>query len=325
MNDGLIKAVRERIEAAQRFLVVSHIRPDGDSIGSLLGLGLALQAAGKQVEMVCSDGVPSDFRHLEGSEQVKTKAVGPFDFLAVVDCSDLARTGSALNGFLPADDPRPDLNIDHHITNLDFAHYNVVDPKAVATAEILGRILPQLQLPMTPPVIDALLTGLISDTIGFRTSNMTPEALRLAAQLMEAGGDLPELYRKALLQHSFEASRLWAAGLSHMKRKGKIVWTELTNEDRKAAHYPGMDDADLINVLASIEGSQVAIVFVEQNNSHVKVSWRAQPGYDVSQVALGFGGGGPKAASGADIEGNLDEVEDQVLAATQALFNGKNG
>ncbi len=322
MNEALTAEIRQQLQAAKHILVVSHIRPDGDAIGSLLGFGLSLQAAGKDVKMVSSDGVPSSFRHLAGSEQVLTEAKGNFDFIAVVDCSDLERTGTSLNGSLGADKSEPDLNIDHHVTNLNFARFNLVEPGAVATAEILVKYLPVFGLPMPADVVNALMTGLITDTIGFRTSNMNPEALRTAAKLMEAGADLPELYQKALLQHSFEATRYWGAGLSRLQRQGKIVWTSLTREDRHKVDYPGRDDADLINVLSSIEGAAVAVIFIEQNNSHVKVSWRAQPGLDVSKIALEFGGGGHKAASGADIEGSLEDVQQKVLSATQALFNG---
>jgi phosphoesterase RecJ-like protein len=315
MSDALQQEINQRIQAAQRVLVVSHIRPDGDAVGSLLGFGLALQQAGKQVQMVLADGVPVNFRHLPGSQQVVHKPEGIFDLVVVVDCSDLKRAGSALNGFV-----HPDLNIDHHITNLKFAKINLVNPRAVATSEIIAKCLPDWGLTITQPVAANLLTGLITDTLGFRTSNMTPEALRLAARLMETGVDLPVLYGQALAQRSFEAVRFWGAGLQHLEREDSLVWTTLTLEDRQAAGYGGRDDADLINVLSSIQDANIAVIFVEQPNRSIKVSWRAQPGLDVSQIAFSFGGGGHPAAAGAEIQGELDEVRQNVIQATRNLL-----
>jgi phosphoesterase RecJ-like protein len=315
MNKAWIQTINQKFQAAQKILIVSHIRPDGDAIGSALGLGLSLQLIGKQVQMVLSDGVPQSFRHLAGIDQLRHYPDGEFDLICVVDCSDMQRTGNALIGY-----PQPDLNIDHHITNLHFARVNLVDPQAVATAEILAELILALGLPISPSVAAALLTGLITDTIGFRTSNMQPNSLRLAAKLMEAGANLPELYRLSLVTRSFEAARFWGAGLSTLEREGRMVWATLSMADRKAAGYPGRDDADLVTVLASIEDADIALIFVEQPDNHIKVSWRAQPGFDVSQVALQFGGGGHPPASGADIAGELIEVQASVLKATRPLL-----
>jgi len=122
MDNTPLDQARQALLAAQRILVTSHIRPDGDAIGSLLGLGLSLKEAGKQVQMILSDGVPAAFRFLEGSQQIRKKPEGDFDLSVVLDCSDFERSGSALNGH-----PTPDLNIDHHPTNLSFARINLIE------------------------------------------------------------------------------------------------------------------------------------------------------------------------------------------------------
>lgn len=317
VDKSIVAQINRRLETAGRILLVSHIRPDGDAIGSLLGLGLSLQAAGKDVVMALSDGIPASFRHLPGSEQVILQPAGNFDMIGVVDCSDLQRTGDTLNDY-----PQPDLNIDHHVTNLKFAKINLVDTRAVATTQILVDLLTALDLPFTQGVVDALLTGLITDTLGFRTSNMTPEALRTASILMEKGGDLPDLYQQALIGRSYDAVRFWGAGLSQLDRHDRLVWATLTQEDRQASGYPGRDDADLINILSSINEADIALIFVEQPHNRVKVSWRSRPGIDVSQIALRFGGGGHPSAAGADIPGTLEEVKSKVLQATHRLING---
>ncbi|MBG7610107.1 MAG: bifunctional oligoribonuclease/PAP phosphatase NrnA [Anaerolineae bacterium] len=316
MNNALIKDAHDLIHQAQRVLVTSHIRPDGDAVGSLLGLGLALQESGKEVQMILADGVPKAFRHLSGSEQVYRKPQGTFDAVIVVDCSDLGRVGSVLDN-----SPGPDLSIDHHITNLNFARINLVDIEATSTTEILTSLIPALNLSISTSAAEALLTGIITDTLGFRTTNMRPQAMRVAADLMSLGIDLPTLYNKALLSRSFHALRYWGSGLNNLQLENRLVWTALTIDDRIAVNYPGRDDADLINVLSTIDDADIAIIFVEQKNGSVKVSWRARPGFDVSKVALQFGGGGHKPASGAEIEGDLDEVQQKVLYATRAILS----
>jgi bifunctional oligoribonuclease and PAP phosphatase NrnA len=315
MNDVLIEQTRRELNKANRILIVSHVRPDGDAAGSVIGLGLALQDAGKSVQMVLDDGVPASESYLSGSEQVRTKPEGDFDLAIVVDCSDLSRVGKALNGY-----GQPDWNIDHHITNLNFARMNLIQSDAASTAEIIAELIPAWGLSLSIPAASALLTGVLADTLGFRTSNVMPKTLRLTANLMDAGGNLFDQYRHALLQRSFQAARYWGVGLSKMHREGRMVWITLTIADRRAVGYSGCDDADLINVVSSINDIDVSMILIEQNNTNVKVSWRSQPGFDVSQVALQFGGGGHKAASGAEIFGTLEEVQEKVLNATRPLL-----
>jgi len=315
MDQALNDKIKDRLANAKSILVASHVRPDGDAIGSLLGLGLALQQAGKQVQMVLADGVSSSFRHLEGSDQIKTKIDGAFDTFITVDCADFKRTGKIFESV-----GQPDINIDHHITNEKFGKLNLIEGEEVATAAILTNHLPVWGYEITKPVAAALLTGIITDTLGFRTSNVTPEAMRQAATLMEMGADMPELYMRGLVRRSYEATLYWGGGLSKLQRKDGIVWGTLTLEDRKAAGYSGSDDADLINIISSIDNFKVGMIFVEQKDS-VKISWRAlEPGIDVSPIAQHFGGGGHAAAAGADVAGTLAEIQPKVLLRTREML-----
>jgi phosphoesterase RecJ-like protein len=138
--------------------------------------------------------------------------------------------------------------------------------------------------------------------------------------LVDVGSNFADLYRKALLQKSLSAARYWGSGLSNLMFEDGIAWTSLTLADRKAANYPGRDDADLINMLSFLNEVKVAIIFIEQPDNIVKVSWRAQNGNDVSQVAIRFGGGGHRAAAGAEIAGFLPEVQLLVLNATREIL-----
>ncbi|HNB41010.1 MAG TPA: DHH family phosphoesterase, partial [Anaerolineales bacterium] len=270
MTDQISGDIKNRLADAKKVVIASHVRPDGDAIGSLLGLGLALIEAGKTVEMILVDGAPASFKFLEGSELIKKEPTGGHDTFITVDCADFKRTGKIFESF-----GQPDINIDHHKTNEKFGKLNLIEAEEVATAAILTNHLPTWGLKITKSVAAALLTGILTDTLGFRTSNVTPEALRQAATLMESGVDLPEIYMQSLVRKSFPAAKYWGAGLSSLESKDGIVWGTLTLEDRKSASYGGNDDADLINMISAIEGHKVGMVFVQQTDNKVKISWRA--------------------------------------------------
>ncbi|MCB9109744.1 MAG: DHH family phosphoesterase [Anaerolineales bacterium] len=317
MNNQISGEIKARLADAKKVVIASHVRPDGDAIGSLLGLGLALKDAGKTVTMVLVDGVPSSFKFLEGTDLIKKDPGNDHDTFITVDCADFKRTGKLFENF-----GQPDINIDHHKTNENFGKLNLIEADEVATAAILTKHLPEWGLNISKPVAAALLAGILTDTLGFRTSNVTPDALRQAAQLMETGVDLPEIYMESLVRKSFPAAKYWGAGLSSLESKNGIVWGTLTLADRKSTGYGGNDDADLINMISAINGQKVGMVFVEQSDNHVKISWRAlQPGIDVSPVAKFFKGGGHAAAAGADIEGNLIDIQREVLAKTREFLN----
>ncbi len=312
-----LEAARAALAGAQRVLVITHINPDGDAIGSLLGFGLAARAAGKEVVMACADQPPDMFRFLTACDEITAKPQGTFDLVVVVDVSEAARMG-AVGAALGR---MPDLVFDHHYTNPGFARLNFIDASAASTAELLTELLPDLGLALSQPVAECLLTGLVSDTLGFRTSNTSPKTLALAQQLMQAGAVLHEIYDRSLYKRTFTAVRLWAEGLARMEMKQRMVWARLPLEARAASGYQGLGDADLINVLTSVREADVALIFVERTDGKVKVSWRSLPGINVAEVAAQFGGGGHAAAAGAEIAGTVAEVEARVLAATRLAMN----
>lgn len=308
--------IKNKIDNAKNIMVVSHVRPDGDAIGSSLGLGLALMKAGKSVEIVLNDGLPAAFRYLPGSEKVKKAPTVEADLFITVDCADFKRTGKQFENHR-----KPDINIDHHVTNERYGSINLIEPTSVATASVLTGHLREWGLAIDADVAASLVTGIVTDTLGFRTSNTTPIALRQTADLMETGIDLPHLYNRALISRTFSAARYWGAGLSSLKTLDGIVFATLRLADRDSAGYNGNDDADLINVISSIDDHVVGMIFVEQHDS-VKISWRAlQKDIDVSVIAKHFNGGGHKAAAGADIMGTMEEIQPAVLSKTREMLN----
>jgi phosphoesterase RecJ-like protein len=315
-SESEIAAARQRIANARWIGVISHERPDGDAVGSLLALSLALARAGKQVAPVLGDGLPGRYRFLPGSAEVLRQFPPGIDLLISVDCSDRDRLGIA-----PERLPRtPDINIDHHPTNTRFATVNLVDDQAPATAGLLVALLPELGLEIDSPVASNLLAGIVTDTIGFRVPGVTSGLLRQAGDLMDLGAPLAEIYEQTLNRHSLAAARFWGLGLERLEREERLLYTTLTLEDRARAGYPGSDDADLINLLMTIDGADITLVFVEQPEGKLKVSWRARAGLDVSRVAASFGGGGHELAAGAMLIGPTPEVIERVLAATRAAL-----
>jgi bifunctional oligoribonuclease and PAP phosphatase NrnA len=311
MINPLDQVIRSKFQSANQIVLSSHIRPDQDAIGSLIGLGLALEKSGKHVQMVLSDSISAGMRFLEGTEKVTKSITEPFDLFVSLDCSDPIRLGKAL-----LEGTTVDINIDHHLSNLNFGHVNLVEPENVATSALIAEHLTSWGLEIDRPIATALLMGVLGDSLGFRTSNTTSQTLRLAAELMEYGISMSDLYTKTLVRRSYSAARYWGLGLSNLVQLKGIIHTTLKLEDRKKVAYTGNDDADLINLLSTIDSASIAIVFVEQNHEKVKVSWRAIPGLDVSKLALSFGGGGHPAASGAEISGSIEEIQQKVITAT---------
>jgi phosphoesterase RecJ-like protein len=307
---------RRRLAAAQHVAVVSHERPDGDAVGSLLALSLALRAAGKRVDAILPDGLPSRFRFLPGASTIVRQPTAGAELLVTVDCSTLERLG-------PPGGLEAVVNIDHHPTNTLFAAINLIDPHAAATAEILMDLLPALGLSIDAAIATNLLAGIVTDTIGFRTVGTTPRLLRKAAELMERGAPLAEVYDRALNQHNLPALRYWGLGLGRLEERRGVVWSSLRLDDRRTAAYRGNDDADLINLLGTIEEARVAMVFVEQSGGRTKVSWRSRAGINVAHIAEGFGGGGHDLAAGAMLGGEHETIVQTVVEATLAALEEK--
>jgi phosphoesterase RecJ-like protein len=316
VNPDLFR-VQDMLAEAMTIAIVSHERPDGDAIGSLLALTLSLEKTGKQVTPVLVDGVPGRFRFLPGAERVQRILPDDFDLLIFVDCAELERSGLPPKAF----SEKPHINIDHHPTNTHFGLINIVSSEAAAVAEMIYDLAVPLGLPLDQDVATNLLAALVTDTIGFRTPNVTPKVLDLAARLIELGAQLADVYEKSLNQRSFVAARYWGRGLSRLEKEDGIVWTSLTLDDRKSVGYPGGDDADLVNLLTTIEDAEVTLIFVEQPKRKVKVSWRSRAGLNIAKLAATFGGGGHDQAAGATLDGELESVMAKVLSVTRSILD----
>jgi len=304
------------IQAAHSPLLVCHVSPDGDAIGSLTGLARVLRQMKLEPTMACSDPMPSRFRYIPGADGVVQSIKTSFDLVVSLDCSDRERLGHFAH--MPAFDSVPLLNIDHHLTNLHFGTVNLVDANASSTAEVVLRLLDHMGVSLDAELATCLLTGIVTDTRGFRTSNVTLQVMEATLRLMKAGASLPGITRRSLDRRPTAAIRLWGAALAELQSAGRVIWTSITPEMRRAAGYNGNGDAGLVSFLISADDADVAVVFVEREDGRIEIGFRALPGFDVGHVALVLGGGGHALAAGCTLPGPMAKAQAQVLVALQA-------
>jgi len=311
-----LKQASQLIRGARRPLLICHVAPDGDAIGSLTGLARALRQLDLSPIAACADAIPGSFDYVPGVEAIVQDVTDPFDLVITLDCSDRQRIGtfSALAGF----DQHPLVNIDHHITNVYFGDVNVVDPEASSTAEVLLCLLDHLDVQLDKRLATSLLVGIATDTRGFRTSNVTPHVLESALRLMEAGASLPYVSQYGLDRRPMVVVRLWGAALSDLRFDDGVIWASIPLTMQREIGYQGGGDAGLASFLVSADEADVSLVFVEQEDGSVNVGMRAVPGFDVAQLALHFGGGGHALAAGFTTVGSLEKVEQRVLDALRA-------
>jgi phosphoesterase RecJ-like protein len=303
----------QAVNSAASILLVAHVNPDGDAVGSLVGLGLALREQGKLVTMALDDGVPDYLHLLPGAETVVRRLdSGHWDLLIALDSSDEQRIGLA--GAYGRAHSRITINLDHHPTNTYFGDYFLVIPTAVSSTEIVFDWLNHMAHPLSRAVATALLTGLVTDTVGFRISSVTPRTLEIVQRLMQAGAQLHDIMMQTLDNKSYATVSMWKYALATMQLKDGVIWVSITQDSlRQSGADTNSDNGGLVNLLVNVDEAAVAAVFTELADGHIKMSFRCKPGYDVSQVAFSLGGGGHKQAAGATLPGALVEVQARVL------------
>ena len=310
-----IAAVRE----AKTILVVTHVNPDGDAIGSMLGLAIALREMGKSVDTAVDGGVPDYLRYLPQQDSIiDVLKQGQWDLMVSVDASDEERTGDA--GIYGRANSHLIINLDHHATNTMFGSVYLVVPSAVSASEIVYDWLLKFGHAISQPVATALLTGLVTDTMGFRTNHVVPRTLELAHQLMLAGGPLVEIINRTMVSKPVSHVLLWKQVFPSVEYKDGIASAVVTPENLKAAVLTEMTDAGLVSTLVAADEVLIAVVFKLEPDNKVELSFRSKVGYDVAAVAFALGGGGHKPAAGATVEGSLEDVKARILPMLQAVI-----
>jgi len=323
MRDEAFSAAVASIKAAQHILLVTHLSPDGDAIGSLVGLTLALRDMGKRASAAVDDGLPPSLAFIPGSDAVQpSHGGGSFDLCIALDAGDMARTGTV--GAYGWAHCQRSLNIDHHPTNTLFADINLVEPRAVATAEIVYDLLQEMGSTISKPVATALLAGIISDSQGFRIPATSSRTLQIAQELMACGVSLPELMMRTVASRSYTELQLWKRVLPSVELTNGVASASIRQADLRSAGLGKMTDGGLVNFLLEVRQARLAVVFKELPQRQVEVSFRAKPGYPVGPLAQQLGGGGHRLAAGCTLPGRLQEIRERVLPLTQRVIeNGK--
>lgn len=311
------------IRNADTIAILCHVNPDGDALGSLLGLGLALEAAfpNKRVAMLAQDGVPYIYRFLPGSDRISKSAPDfPLDLAIVVDSGDVKRVGDSLLPVVSA--AKTLLDIDHHVGEGEFGAVRLVDSRAAATAELIYDLINELGLTITPGIAACLFTGVITDTGSFRFMNVTPRTLRVAAALIEAGASPSLIAENVFDNRPYAATKLLGLALSTLSSNsdGRICWAVIPRSSFETAEATDQDTEGFINMIRSVRGVEVAMLFREVEVGKVRISLRSTEKVDVSVIANRFGGGGHRMASGCSYTGSLNDAVAALRAASEAAL-----
>ena len=309
------------IQSARRVFAASHVDHDGDAVGSLLGFAYTLRRLGKTVTVALADPVSWRFEHLPGAEEIRPVKPSPDDDLLVsLDASEFNRLGAVLT----PDDlaGRPLLMIDHHITNSRFGTVNVLDPTAASTCEILYALALALGVTPDPTIATCLLTGVVTDTLGFRTTSTTPRSLEVAQALMQAGADLSDICQRAFNSDTYARLCLTADVLHRMTMDNGVLWSQVTLDDLRRLGVPYSESAGLVGYLNSVREARVAVIFRENEDGRIDVSMRSKPGISLAPVALALGGGGHPQAAGATLPPPIQVARERALAEIRKLLDG---
>ncbi len=325
MNVTDFGPVIDAIHRGRRFLVASHVDPEGDSLGSQLALAQILDELGKEVAVVNQDRPPARFDFMPGIARIQPPAAVTgerFDGAFVVDCASLERIGNVrerLNGV-------EILNLDHHRSNTRFGAINYIQPDTCASGMIVYELNEKLGLPLTADKATNMYVGIISDTGNFRYSNTTPEVLRVGSRLIETGIDSARIASLIFATKSQAALRLLGEALTTLTSEvgGKVGLIVL---DRQVFARTGAEPSDvegIVNYAKQLAGTDVGALLREVESGEVKASLRAEGAVDVDRVASRFGGGGHRNAAGARLPGPLAEARRRLLAELErAIFPGE--
>lgn len=319
LSMGLDAAV-ELIQTNHEILCVSHVGPDGDAVGSLLGMYWILRQLGKNPAVALQDDVPFELKWLPGVDQIgSTRSTNrTFDLIISLDASSPDRMGSVIQPQVHHSIPL--LVIDHHVTNTNFGNVNWVDGQSAATCQMLVELAERLAVPLSKEAATCLLTGVVTDTLCFRTSNTTAAVLMTATKLMQCGAQLTEITQRTLDLRPYNALRLAGHAMINAELEGGVLWTKVTRQQAlETGAEPGQ--ANLSSILSRTVEADITAIFTEKFDNKglpvVDCSFRAKPGFDVGAVAFELGGGGHRPAAGCTLPGSLANVVPDVVRRLQ--------
>lgn len=312
------KEVIDEIKNGKTFLVSSHVNPEGDAVGSLLSLVLGLKGLKKDVTAYLYDPVPKTFDFLPFADKVTNKIDENkiYDAVFVVDCGQKDRLGEDFNKIK---NKGKLINIDHHATNDCFGDINVIDPNASAAGEMVYDLLKEIPVEITHDIAVNIYTTILTDTGSFRYSCTTPKAFGIAGELIKLGADPWDISQRVYESIPANKLKLLASVLDTLELTGdgKIASLVVTLDMLDKANAKKELTDGFVNYARTIEGVEVGILFREAKQGEYKISMRSKGRIDVAEITMEFGGGGHRNAAGCNIKGNLKDIKEKVISATE--------
>ncbi|MCT4564106.1 MAG: bifunctional oligoribonuclease/PAP phosphatase NrnA [Maledivibacter sp.] len=320
INEDILNILRGR----KNVIILPHILPDGDTLGSSLALGHVLRHLGQNVSIVLDDEIPSNLNFLVGDNNIMSTNLflssnPSLDLIITIDTSDVERLGDR---YRLLDLSEEILNIDHHRTNTYYGKYNIVDSKASSCGEIIYEIIKELVQEINREVATYLYVSLSTDTGSFKYSNTTPKTLRIAASLLETGIDTTYIITELYQNKPFNRIKLIADALSTLEifYNGKLAVVYVTEKMFESNNITSANADGIVEYARDIKGVEVAVFLKQLAPSEIKVGFRSKYDIDVSAIAADFNGGGHKKASGCTIFDTMENAKEIMVKKFKNIF-----
>ena len=324
MSDAAFDGFEPFIQGASTFLITAHVDPDGDAVGSCLGLLGALEYLGKEGQVILESPLPDNLAFLPGASRIRRPAEDPrrFDHAFVLDSSSLDRVGTVATSSL-APGARIAV-IDHHWGNGGFGAPRLVNPEASATAELIYDLIESLLVPITPEIATCLYTGILSDTGGFRYANTSARTLRVSARLVEHGAQAPAVAEALYATKTAPSLRILGLALASLETRseGRIGVMTISRAMFDEAGAKTEDADGIVQYAKALAGARIGVLIQETAPGEIRASLRSDGTVDVNEVASRFGGGGHRNAAGLRVRGALETVRQDIFRALEQAMNG---
>jgi phosphoesterase RecJ-like protein len=315
----VLSQVVELIENKHNFAITTHVRPDGDGIGSSLGLCWLLRSLGKSAEVIVSDSIPATYNMLPGAEEIVhvSEVDGKYDAIFVIECSDVERPG------ISNLEKQFTVNIDHHTTCEHFGSINWIDPTASAVGEMIYNLCKAIGGRISREIAECLYMALVTDTGSFHFPNTTERTLKVASELVKAGVKPAKISEAVYNSYPWSRIELMSQVLSTVRRDatGRVAWMRQTLEMREMTGMADGDNNGFVNIPLAAKEIVASVYMREVRPNFFRVSLRSKGTINVARVAEMFDGGGHKNAAGCKVEGNWDEAERKIVAAVIEAVN----
>lgn len=312
--DEILKEIKE----VENIVILTHETPDGDAVGSSLAMKFMVESLGKKADVIIPE-YSRLFNFLPGADEIKKESdIKEYDLAISVDCADLKR----LMKREYFENAKKKIVIDHHGSNKMYGDLNYVNPVSPACCEILAGICGYFDINITKEIGTCILTGIITDTGGFRHQGINSETFEFTADLIRLGIDIPDIYKRVLktkTRANFELSKRIINRLELLENE-RVAFTYMTSQDRQEVCAESGDHEGLVDIGMDLEGIQVSIFIREQEENTYKVSMRSIKDINVSDICLLFGGGGHPLAAGCTIQGDVEQVKEKVMTAVKKVL-----